>query len=124
LLLMTVATPIFGKISDLYGRRLVFTFGTIVFLLASMLCGAAQTMTQLIWFRALQGLGAGAFMPMTVTIVGDVFPYQERAKVMGLFSAIWGISGVIAPLIGGVLVDHLSWRWVFYINLPFGLVSL
>lgn len=124
LLLMTVATPIFGKISDLYGRRLVFTFGAVIFLLGSMLCGVAQTMMQLIWFRALQGLGAGAFMPMTVTIVGDVFPFQERAKVMGLFSAIWGISGVIAPLIGGVLVDQLSWRWVFYINLPFGLISL
>lgn len=124
LLLMSVTTPIFGKLSDLYGRRFIFTFGTIIFLLGSMLCGLAQSMKQLIWFRALQGLGAGAVIPMTTTIVGDVFPYQERAKILGLFSAIWGIAGVIGPSLGGILVDYLSWHWIFYINLPFGIISL
>lgn len=124
LLLMSVTTPIFGKLSDIYGRRFIFTFGTVIFLLGSTLCGLAQSMEQLIGFRAIQGLGAGAVIPMTTTIAGDIYPYRERAKILGLFSAIWGISGVIAPLLGGFLVDYLSWHWIFYCNLPFGLISL
>ena len=124
LLLMAVTTPIFGKLSDLYGRRSIFTLGSIIFLLGSSLCGFAQTMKQLIWFRALQGLGAGAVIPMTTTIAGDLYPYEERAKILGLFSGIWAISGVIGPVFGGVLVDHLSWHWIFFINLPFGILSL
>mgnify|MGYP001237540081 CR=1 FL=1 len=124
LLLMAVTTPIFGKLSDLYGRRSIFTLGSIIFLLGASLCGFAQTMKQLIWFRALQGLGAGAVIPMTTTIAGDLYPYEERAKILGLFSGIWAISGVIGPLLGGVLVDQLSWHWIFLINLPFGILSL
>lgn len=124
LLLMAVTTPIFGRISDLYGRRLIFTLGSIIFLLGSMLCGFAQSMQQLIWFRAIQGLGAGAVMPITTTIAGDLYPYEERTKIFGLFSGVWAISGIIAPLLGGILVDHLSWHWIFFINLPFGVLSL
>lgn len=124
LLTMTVTTPIYGKLADLYGRRLIFTLGIILFLSGSALCGLAQSMEQLIFFRALQGLGAGAVMPITTTIVGDIYPYEQRAKIYGMFSAIWGVSGVVAPLLGGFLVDYVSWHWIFYINLPFGVVSL
>lgn len=124
MLTISVSTLIYGKLADLYGRRRIFTLGTIIFLLGSMLCGLSQNMHQLIAFRALQGLGAGAVLPITTTIVGDIYPYEKRAKIQGLFSAIWAISGITAPLIGGFLVDTVSWRWIFYINLPFGILAL
>ncbi|WP_246141252.1 MDR family MFS transporter [Bacillus marasmi] len=120
----SVTTPIYGKLADLYGRKKVFIFGVILFVVGSIVSGAAQTMNQLIWFRAFQGIGAGAVMPLTFTIIGDLFPGEQRAKMQGLFSSVWGIAGLLGPLVGGFFVDHISWRWIFYINLPIGLVSL
>ncbi|KGE19495.1 MDR family MFS transporter [Paenibacillus wynnii] len=124
LLAMAITTPIFGKISDLFGRKPVFIGGTIVFLLGSLLCGISQSMEQLIIFRAIQGLGAGALIPMTFTIIGDIYSIQERAKTQGMLSSVWGISSLVGPLLGGYVVDYLSWRWVFVFNLPFGLLSI
>ncbi len=123
LLTSTTTVPIYGKLADLYGRKPVFLFGSALFLLGSILCGASQSMEQLIIFRAIQGLGAGAVLPIVLTIIGDIFELQERARVQGLFSGVWGLSSVIGPALGGVIVDHFSWRWVFYINIPFGLLS-
>jgi EmrB/QacA subfamily drug resistance transporter len=123
LLTSTTTVPIYGKLADLYGRKPIFLFGTAVFLLGSILSGAAQSMEQLILFRAIQGLGAGAVLPMVLTIIGDIFELQERARVQGLFSGVWGLASIIGPAAGGLIVDHFSWRWVFYINVPFGLLS-
>src|SRR5205807_4500575 len=123
LLTSTTTVPIYGKLADLYGRKPIFLFGTAIFLLGSIFSGAAQSMEQLIIFRAIQGLGAGAVLPIVLTIIGDIFELQERARVQGLFSAVWGLSSVIGPAAGGLIVDHFSWRWVFYINVPFGLLS-
>ena len=120
----SVTTPIYGKLADLFGRKKIFMTGVILFVAGSMLSGAAQTMTQLIWFRAFQGIGAGAVMPITFTIIGDLFPGEQRAKMQGVFSSVWGIAGLLGPLVGGFFVDQMSWRWIFYINLPIGLVSL
>ncbi|MBX6354008.1 MAG: MFS transporter [Thermoflavifilum sp.] len=120
----TVTTPIYGKLADLFGRRIVFTVGVILFVLGSMLSGAAHTMGQLIAFRAFQGIGAGAVMPITFTIIGDLYPGEQRARMQGLFSSVWGIAGLVGPLVGGFFVDHASWRWIFYINLPVGVVTL
>ncbi|MGV3487534.1 MAG: MDR family MFS transporter [Tuberibacillus sp.] len=119
-----VTTPIYGKLADLFGRKKVFIFGVVLFVLGSMLSGAAQTMNQLIWFRAFQGIGAGAVMPITFTIIGDLFPGEQRAKMQGVFSAVWGVAGLLGPLVGGFFVDQISWRWIFYINLPVGIISL
>ena len=124
LLTSTVTVPIYGKLADLYGRKPLFLFGSSLFLLGSIACGAAQNMEQLILFRALQGLGAGAVQPIVLTLIGDIFSLEERARVQGLFSAVWGLSSIIGPAVGGIIVDRLSWRWAFYINVPFGLVSI
>src|SRR5437870_8595964 len=123
LLTSTTTVPIYGKLADLYGRKPIFLFGSTLFLLGSILCGAAQSMEQLIIFRAIQGLGAGAVLPIVLTIIGDIFELKERARVQGLFSGVWGVSSIIGPAMGGIIVDHFSWRWVFYINIPFGLAS-
>ncbi len=123
LLTSTTTVPIYGKLADLYGRKPLFLFGSGLFLLGSITSGAAQTMEQLIIFRAIQGLGAGAVLPLVLTIIGDIFSLEERARVQGLFSAVWGLSSVVGPALGGLIVDHFSWRWVFYINIPFGLLS-
>ncbi len=124
LLTSTTTVPIYGKLADLYGRKPLFLFGAALFLFGSAASGAAQSMEQLIIFRAIQGLGAGAVMPIVLTIIGDIFSLQERAKVQGLFSGVWGLSSVIGPFVGGLIVDHFSWRWVFFINIPFGLLSM
>lgn len=123
LLTSTTTVPIYGKLADLYGRKPLFLIGTAIFLFGSIASGAAQTMEQLIIFRAIQGLGAGAVLPIVLTIIGDIFALEERAKIQGLFSGVWGISSVVGPALGGIIVDHFSWRWVFYVNVPFGLVS-
>ncbi|MGG6314612.1 MDR family MFS transporter [Paenibacillus macerans] len=124
LLTMAVTTPIFGKISDLYGRKLVFVLCSLLFLSGSVLSGTAHGMGQLIAFRALQGIGAGGLIPVTFTIIGDIFSIEERSKIQGWISSVWGISSLIGPLFGGYVVDSLNWRWVFYFNVPFGLLSL
>jgi len=123
LLTSTTTVPIYGKLADLFGRKPIFLFGSALFLLGSILSGAAQSMEQLIIFRAIQGLGAGAVLPIVLTIIGDIFELKERARVQGLFSGVWGLSSVIGPAVGGIIVDHFSWRWVFFINVPFGVLS-
>ena len=124
LLTSTTTVPIYGKLADLYGRKPLFLFGATLFLIGSVASGASQSMEQLIIFRAVQGLGAGAVLPIVLTIIGDIFNLEERAKVQGLFSGVWGLSSIVGPFIGGVIVDHFSWRWVFFINIPFGLLSM
>jgi len=123
LLASSVTVPIYGKLSDIYGRKPIMLFGIAMFLFGSAASGAAQSMGQLIVFRAIQGLGAGAMQPMAITIVGDIFDLEERSKMQGVFGAAWGVFGLIGPMVGGLIVHHLSWRWVFYINLPFGLAA-
>lgn len=119
----TVTVPVWGKLSDLYGRRLLYQIGIGVFLLGTLLSGISGSMTELIIFRAIQGLGAGALIPLGMTIIGDIFTLEERAKMQAYFSGVWGISSVIGPVIGGFLTDQLSWRWVFFINLPIGVIA-
>jgi EmrB/QacA subfamily drug resistance transporter len=123
LLASTVTVPLWGKLSDLYGRRVLYQVGVIVFLIGSVLSGFSTTMTQLIIFRALQGIGAGALVPLGMTIVGEIFTLEERARMQGLFSGVWGLASIIGPLAGGFITDSLSWRWVFFINVPFGIAS-
>jgi EmrB/QacA subfamily drug resistance transporter len=124
LLTSTTSVPIYGKLSDLFGRKRVYTFSMALFLVGSILCGQAQTMEQLILFRAIQGLGAGGVLPLAFTIIGQLFSLEQRARLQGLFSGVWGVSSVIGPLIGGFLVDQTSWHWVFLINLFPGALAL
>jgi EmrB/QacA subfamily drug resistance transporter len=124
LLTSTVTMPLWGRLSDLIGRRPVYLTGLAVFLLGSALSGAAQNMGQLIAFRMLQGLGAGSLMTLGMTIVGELFGLEQRAKMQGYVSGVWGVASLLGPLLGGLLTDHVSWRWVFYINLPFGAVAV
>lgn len=119
----TVTVPVWGKLSDLYGRRLLYQIGIGVFLLGTLLSGFAASMEQLVVFRAIQGLGAGALVPLGMTIIGDSFSLKERAKMQAYFSGVWGLSSVIGPVIGGFVTDQLSWRWVFFINLPVGVAA-
>jgi EmrB/QacA subfamily drug resistance transporter len=123
LLTSTTTVPIYGKLSDLYGRKLVYTISMLLFLVGSILCGQARSMEQLILFRAVQGLGAGGVLPLAFTIIGELFTLEQRAKMQGLFSGVWGVSAVIGPLIGGFLVDRVSWHWVFLINVVPGLLA-
>ncbi|AZU63780.1 MDR family MFS transporter [Neobacillus mesonae] len=116
--------PIFGKLSDMYGRKRFFIFGLIVFLIGSALCGIAQTIVQLSIFRAIQGIGGGALMPIAFTIVFDIFPPEKRGKMTGLLGAVFGTSSVLGPLLGAYITDTISWHWIFYVNIPLGLVSI
>ncbi|WP_261560409.1 MDR family MFS transporter [Frankia tisae] len=124
LLASTVSTPVWGKLGDLYGRKILFQVSIVLFLVGSVLAGASTSMGQLIGFRALQGLGGGGLMIGAITIISDVVPPRDRGRYQGLFGAVFGVSSVIGPLLGGLFVDHLSWRWVFYVNLPVGAVAL
>ncbi len=124
LLTSTVMVPIYGKLSDLFGRKPIFLFGVVVFLIGSALSGASQSMNQLIAFRALQGIGAGALMPIAIAIVGDLFTPRERGKWQGVTGGVWGISAIIGPTLGGWITQNASWRWVFYVNLPIGIAAL
>lgn len=123
LLTSTVTVPLYGKLADLYGRKPVLLFGIAVFLAGSMASGLARGIGALIAFRAVQGLGAGAMQPTTLTIVGDIYNLEERARMQGVFGAVWGVAGLIGPLLGGVIVKYLSWRWVFFINVPAGIAA-
>ncbi|MFJ4960953.1 DHA2 family efflux MFS transporter permease subunit [Streptomyces sp. NPDC088729] len=124
LLAATAATPLWGKLGDQYGRKKLFQTAIVIFLIGSALCGVAQNMSQLIGFRALQGLGGGGLMVLSMAIVGDIVTPRERGKYQGLFGAVFGVTSVLGPLLGGFFTQHLSWRWVFYINLPIGVVAL
>ena len=124
LLTSTTTVPLYGKLADLFGRLRVITVSVILFLAGAALCGMAQSFNQLIVFRAIQGLGAGGVIPVAITIVGDIYSLEERGRIQGVFSGVWAISSLVGPAAGGLITDFLSWRWVFYINLPFGVASI
>src|SRR5690242_7190349 len=124
LLAMAVTVPVYGRLADIYGRRLVFFVGTGIFLAGTTLCGFAGSMTALILFRALQGLGAGAIQPIASTIVGDIYTPTERARVHGYVSSVFGVSAIAGPLLGAFIVEHLHWSLVFWVNLPIGAASI
>ncbi|MBI4240484.1 MAG: MFS transporter [Candidatus Rokubacteria bacterium] len=123
LLTSTVSMPLWGRLSDLLGRRRTYLVGIVLFLVGSALCGLSRSMAQLVLFRALQGLGAGSLITIGMTVVGDLYELERRARMQGYFSGVWGVASLMGPLLGGLLADHVSWRWVFYINLPFGILA-
>ena len=124
LLTSTISVPFWGKLSDLYGRKPMFMIGIVIFLVGSALSGLSQNMTQLIAFRGLQGIGAGSLFPIALAVIGDLFSPAERGKYQGLFGAVFGIAFIVGPLVGGFLTEQVSWHWIFYVNIPIGLVSL
>lgn len=124
LLMQAVTTLIFGKLADLFGRKPVFISGISIFLIGSFLCGLSTSMTMLIIFRFIQGIGAGAVQPISTTIVGDMYTVEERAKVQGYMSSVWGISAIAGPLLGGLIVQYIHWSWIFWINIPLGILGM
>jgi EmrB/QacA subfamily drug resistance transporter len=124
LLAQSTTTVIYGKLADLFGRKPTLVVGVVLLLLGSLLCGFAWSMPSLVAFRALQGLGAGAIYPITATIIGDLYKLEERGRAQGMMAGVWAISAVIGPLAGGLIVDHFSWAWIFWINLPIGLTAI
>ncbi|MBU3154116.1 MDR family MFS transporter [Clostridium estertheticum] len=124
LLTSAISTPIYGKLSDLYGRKNTLSIGIAIFIVGSCLCGISQSMYQLIASRAVQGLGAGAIFTITYTIVGDIFTAKESTRIQGGISTVWGIASLAGPFLGGFLIENISWNWIFFINLPFGIISI
>jgi EmrB/QacA subfamily drug resistance transporter len=124
LLASTIVGPLYGKLGDLYGRKVLLQAAIVIFLVGSALCGISQNMTELIVFRAIQGLGGGGLFVITIAVVGDIIPPRDRGRYQGYFGGVFGVSTVIGPLLGGFFVDNLSWRWIFYVNVPIGLVAL
>jgi EmrB/QacA subfamily drug resistance transporter len=124
LLTSTITVPIYGKFSDVFGRKVMLMLGVCLFLIGSWLSGASQNMTELVLFRAIQGLGAGALFPIVIATIGDLYSPRERGRFQGLFGAVFGLSFIVGPFIGGWITDHISWHWVFYVNVPFGIASL
>src|SRR3954468_14309523 len=124
LLTSTISVPFWGKASDLYGRKPIFLIGIVIFLIGSALSGLSQNMGMLILFRGIQGIGAGSLFPVALAIIGDMFTPAERGKYQGLFGAVFGIAFVAGPLIGGFLTESVGWHWIFYVNIPIGIVSL
>ena len=123
LLAQTATTVVFGKLADLYGRRSVLLVGIGIFIAGSILCGLAWSMPSLIAFRLIQGLGAGAIQPVSITVIGDLYPAHERGRVQGWLASVWGVSSVVGPLAGGLIISHVSWAWIFWINVPIGLAA-
>ncbi len=124
LLTQAVSVPIYGRMADLYGRRPILYTGILIFLVSSVLCGIAQNMPQLIAARALQGLGAGAIVPIVQTVVGDIYTIRERSKIQGYTASVWGVASILGPIAGGAITQYISWRWIFFINIPFGIVAI
>ena len=124
LLIQTITIPVYGKLADIYGRKPILIFGIIVFLIGSTACGAAWDMHSLIAFRGLQAVGAGAIMATINTIAGDIYTISERAKIQGWLSSVWGVSAIMGPALGGAFAEYLTWRWIFFINIPFGIGSI
>jgi EmrB/QacA subfamily drug resistance transporter len=124
LLTATTTVPVYGKLSDMFGRKPVFLIGAGTFILGSALCGLAWDMPSLIAFRALQGLGAGSIVPVSLTLIGDLFDVEERARIQGVFGSVWGVSSIIGPLVGGAIVQFFDWRWAFFINVPVGILAM
>jgi MFS family permease len=124
LLSSTIVSPLYGKFGDIHGRKIILQVAVVIFLVGSALCGLSQSMLQLILFRGLQGLGGGGLIVTTIAVIGDLVSPRERGRYQGVFGAVFGVSTIIGPLLGGFFVDHLSWRWIFYINLPTGALAL
>lgn len=124
LLTSTTMTPVFGRLADMFGRKPLYFLALVTFVIASMLCGTSRSMDELIIYRALQGVGAGALIPTGLTMIGDLFDRRTRAKIVGVFSSVWVFSAIIGPIIGAFITETLSWRWTFYVNLPIGIAAL